>query len=146
MKLRPIFQRAMVVAGSVVLIPIVQAQSLDIAPGQWKKTLKMEKGGKTLMNQTLDACMTREGLDFQQFRNKFSGNKGICKLAEDEVTGKRLRVTIQCAGSTTRSTRASASASGSSPPTPTPSSIASMPRWRRRSSGRGRCSSVSASR
>jgi Protein of unknown function (DUF3617) len=104
MKLRLIFQRAMVVAGSIVLMPIVQAQSLDIAPGQWKKTLKMEKGGKTLMNQTLDACMTREGLDFQQFRNKFSGNKGICKLVEDEVTGKRLRVTIQCAGSTTRST------------------------------------------
>lgn len=104
MKLRPLMLRTMAVAGSIALAPIAQAQSLEIAPGQWKKTLKMEKGGKTLMNQTLDACMTREGLDFQQFRNKFAGNKGVCKLAEDEVTGKRVRVTIQCAGSTTRST------------------------------------------
>lgn len=104
MKLRPMMLQAMVVAGSITVVPIVQAQSLDIAPGQWKKTLKMEKGCRTLMNQTLDACMTREGLDFQQFRNKFGGNKGVCKLTEDEVTGKRVRVTIQCAGSTTRST------------------------------------------
>jgi hypothetical protein len=104
MKLAKLLLQAIAGVGLAALVSIAHAQVLDIKPGQWKKTLKMEKGGKVLMEQTLDACMTRENLDFQQLRSKFGGNKGVCKLIEDEVTTTRVKVTMQCTGSTTRST------------------------------------------
>jgi hypothetical protein len=91
-------------AALLLVMPAAQAQVLDIKPGHWKKTIRMEKGGKVTMDQTLDACMTRENLDFQQTRSKFGGNKGVCKLTEEEVTGTRVKVVMQCMGSTTRST------------------------------------------
>lgn len=91
-------------AALLLVVPAAQAQVLDIKPGHWKKTIRMEKAGKVTMDQTLDACMTRENLDFQQMRSKFGGNKGVCKLTEEEVTGTRVKITMQCLGSTTRST------------------------------------------
>jgi Protein of unknown function (DUF3617) len=93
-----------VTAACVSFLAPAHAQVLDIKPGHWKKTIRMEKGGKVTMDQTLDACLTRENLDFQQMRNKFGGNKGVCKLTEEEVTGMRVKVVMQCMGSTTRST------------------------------------------
>lgn len=104
MKLATLLLQAVAGGAFAVVASVASAQVLDIKPGQWKKTLRMEKGGKVLMDQTLDACMTRENLDFQQLRNKFGGNKGVCKLIEDEVTTTRLKVTMQCTGSTSRST------------------------------------------
>ncbi len=102
---RPL-RRVLCAAATALLLvmPAAQAQVLDIKPGHWKKTIRMEKGGKVTMDQTLDACMTRENLDFQQLRDKFGGNKGVCKLVEEEVTGTRVKITMQCMGSTTRST------------------------------------------
>lgn len=91
--------------GLAALASIAHAQVLDIKPGQWKKTLRMDKGGKTIMNETLDACMSAENLDFQVLKKKFAApGPAACKLIEDEVTTTRLKVTIQCMGSTTRST------------------------------------------
>jgi hypothetical protein len=104
MKLAKLLLQAIAGVGCAALASVAYAQVLDIKPGHWKKTLRMEKGGKVLMEQTLDACMTRENLDFQQLRDKFGGNKGVCKLIEDEVTTTRVKVTMQCTGSTTRST------------------------------------------
>jgi hypothetical protein len=104
MKLAKVLLQLIAGVGFTVLASVACAQVLDIKPGQWKKTLKMEKGGKVLMEQTLDACMTRENLDFQQLRNKFGGNKGVCKLTEEEVTTTRVKVTMHCTGSTSRST------------------------------------------
>lgn len=104
MKLARVLLQGIAGVGFAALASVAYAQVLDIKPGQWKKTLRMEKGGKVLMDQTLDACMTRENLDFQQLRNKFGGNKGACKLIEDEVTTTRVKVTMQCTGSTSRST------------------------------------------
>jgi hypothetical protein len=101
-----LLRSALCLAGAALLLvmPAAQAQVLDIKPGHWKKTIRMEKGGKVTMDQTLDACMTAENLDFQQMRKKFGGNKGVCKLTEEEVTGTRVKVVMQCMGSTTRST------------------------------------------
>ncbi len=87
-----------------LVVSVAQAQVLDVKPGHWKKTIRMEKGGKVTMNETLDACMTRENLDFDVLRKKFGDNKGVCKLIEEEVTGTRQKITLQCMGSTTRST------------------------------------------
>jgi flagella basal body P-ring formation protein FlgA len=57
------------------------------------------------MNQALDACMSAENLDFQVLKKKFAApGPAACKLIEDEVTTTRVKVTIQCTGSTTRST------------------------------------------
>jgi hypothetical protein len=105
MKLAKMLLQAIAGVGIAALASIAQAQVLDIKPGQWKKTLKMEKGGKVLMDQTLDACMTAENLDFQQMRKMFGvKSPAACKLTEDEVTTTRVKVTVQCTGSTTRST------------------------------------------
>lgn len=92
------------VAALLFVLPAAEAQVLDVKPGHWKKTIRAEKGGKVTMNETLDACLTPEALDFNALRRKFAGNKGICKLVEEDVTPRRQRVTMQCMGSTTRST------------------------------------------
>ncbi len=104
MKPRPLLVQCAAIAACAVFLQSAHAQVLDIKPGHWKKTIRMEKAGKVTMDQTLDACMTRENLDFQQMRNKFGGNKGVCKLTEEEVTGTRVKIVMQCMGSTTRST------------------------------------------
>lgn len=105
MKLTRLLLQAIAGVGLVAIASVACAQVLDIKPGQWKKTLRMEKGGKVLMEQTLDACMTRENLDFQVLKKKFAApGPAVCKLIEDEVTTTRVKVTVQCTGSTTRST------------------------------------------
>jgi hypothetical protein len=104
MALTKLLLQAVAGVGFAALASIAHAQVLDIKPGQWKKTLKMEQGGKVLMQQTLDACMTRENLDFQVLKKKFVPGAAACKLIEDEVTTTRVKITVQCTGSTSRST------------------------------------------
>ncbi|MCS6921650.1 MAG: DUF3617 family protein [Elioraea sp.] len=104
MKLATLLLQAIAGGAFAAVMSDAQAQVLDIKPGHWKKTIRMEQGGKVTMDRTLDACMTAESLDFQQMRKKFGGNKGVCKLTEEEVTGTRVKVVMQCMGSTTRST------------------------------------------
>jgi hypothetical protein len=105
MKLTRLLLQAIASVGFAALAPVAHAQVLDIKPGQWKKTLRMDKDGKTIMNQSLDACMSAENLDFQVLKKKFAApGPAACKLIEDEVTSTRVKVTIQCTGSTTRST------------------------------------------
>ena len=104
MKLASLLLQAIAGVGFAALASVAYAQVLDIKQGQWKKTLRMEQGGKTIMNQTVEACMSTENLDFRLLKTKFAPGPDACKLIEDEVTTTRVKVTLQCKGSTTRST------------------------------------------
>lgn len=82
--------------------PSAQAQTLDIKPGLWKKTLTVESGGSTVMNSTIDACLTADQLDTQKTFQKLSQSPD-CKVTRQEASPKRLAVTLQCKGMTAES-------------------------------------------
>lgn len=78
------------------------AQSLDIKPGLWKKTLKVESGGTTVMNSTIDACLMADQLDTQKTLQKLQQSPA-CKVTRQQASSKRLAVTLQCKGMTAES-------------------------------------------
>ena len=77
------------------LATTVPAQSLDIKPGLWKKAMKMETGGKTVMNSTLDACLTAEDLDLKKSTDKLLRSPS-CKVLKQDISPKAIKVVLQC--------------------------------------------------
>ena len=72
-----------------------QAQSLDIKPGLWEKTLQVEAGDGTAMHSTTDACITAERLDTKKTLQKLQQSRA-CKVTRQEASPKRLAFTLQC--------------------------------------------------
>jgi hypothetical protein len=95
MKLDP--RAALSIAAAVVLglATVASADSLDIKPGLWKKSLKVVTGGRTVMDTTIDACLTADDLDLKKTAEKLTQSPS-CKVTEQELTPKRLKVVIQC--------------------------------------------------
>jgi hypothetical protein len=87
--------RAFATALMLGLAATAQSQSLDIKPGLWKKTLKMETGGRTVMDTTIDACMTTDDLDLKKTAAKMAQSPS-CKMTQQELTPKRIKVVLQC--------------------------------------------------
>ena len=77
------------------LAATAQSQSLDIKPGLWKKTMKMETGGRTVMDTTIDACMTTDDLDLKKTAAKMAQSPS-CTMTQQELTPKRIKVVLQC--------------------------------------------------
>jgi len=77
------------------LVAVAQAQSLAVEPGLWKKALKMQTGGHTVMDSTIDVCMTADDLDLKKTAEKLTQSPS-CKVTEQELTPKRLRVVLSC--------------------------------------------------
>lgn len=84
--------RAVLLLGFATAAP---AQSLDIKPGLWKKSMKMETGGKTVMNSTLDACLAAEDLDLKKSTEKLSRSPS-CKVLKQDLSPKAIKVVVQC--------------------------------------------------
>jgi hypothetical protein len=95
MKINTLSVRAFATALMLGLAATAQAQSLDIKPGLWKKTMKMETGGRTVMDTTIDACMTADDLDLKKTAAKMAQSPS-CKVTQQELTPKRLKVVLQC--------------------------------------------------
>ena len=77
------------------LATLAPAQSLDVKPGLWKKSLKMETGGKTVMNSTVDACLQAEDLDLRKSAEKLSRSPS-CKVLKQDLSPKAFKATVQC--------------------------------------------------
>jgi hypothetical protein len=77
------------------LVAVAQAQSLAVKPGLWKKALKMETGGRTVMDSTIEVCMTADDLDLKKTAEKLTQSPS-CKVTEQELTPKRLKVVLSC--------------------------------------------------
>ena len=95
MVLNKVSLRALWAALLLGVSTIVPAQSLDIKPGLWKKSMKMETGGKTVMNSTLDACLAAEDLDLKKSTEKLSRSPS-CKVLKQDLSPKAIKVVIQC--------------------------------------------------
>jgi hypothetical protein len=95
MKITALSVRAFATTLMLGLAATAQSQSLDIKPGLWKKTLKMETGGRTVMDTTIDACMTTDDLDLKKTAAKMAQSPS-CKMTQQELTPKRIKVVLQC--------------------------------------------------
>ena len=95
MKINTLSVRAFATSLMLGLAATAQAQSLDIKPGLWKKTMKMETGGRTVMDTTIDACMTADDLDLKKTAAKMAQSPS-CKVLQQELSPKRLKVVLQC--------------------------------------------------
>jgi Protein of unknown function (DUF3617) len=87
--------RAFATALMLGLVATAQSESLDIKPGLWKKTTKMETGGRTVMETTIDACMTSDDLDLNKTAQKMAQSPS-CRVAQQELTPKRVKIVLQC--------------------------------------------------
>jgi hypothetical protein len=85
------------------LAGLALAEALDIQPGLWKKTLKVETGGRTVMDSTIDACLTADDLDLQKTATKLAQSPS-CKVVQQQLTPQRLEVVLQCKGMRIEST------------------------------------------
>jgi hypothetical protein len=83
------------IATLFALVSVAQAQSLALKPGLWKKAVKMETGGRTVMDSTMEVCMTADDLDLKKTAEKLTQSPS-CKVTEQELTPKRLRVVLSC--------------------------------------------------
>lgn len=85
------------IAASLVLglAGAAHAESLDIKAGLWRKTLKVETGGRTVMNSTIDACLTADDLDLEKTAAKLA-QSASCKVVQQELSPRRIRVVLQC--------------------------------------------------
>jgi hypothetical protein len=82
-------------AAALGFAAMAQSESLDIRPGLWKKTTKMETGGRIVMDTTIDACMTADDLDLTKTAQKLAKSPS-CKVTQQELTPTRLKVVLQC--------------------------------------------------
>jgi hypothetical protein len=57
--------------------------------------MKMETGGRTVMDTTIDACMTIDDLDLKKTAAKMAQSPS-CKITQQEMTPKRIKVVLQC--------------------------------------------------
>jgi hypothetical protein len=55
----------------------------------------MQTGGRTVMDSTIDACMTADDLDLKKTAEKLAQSPS-CKVTEQELTPERLRVVLSC--------------------------------------------------
>jgi hypothetical protein len=95
MKITALSVRAFATALMLGLAATAQSQSLEIKPGLWKKTMKMETGGRTVMDTTIDACMTTDDLDLKKTAAKMAQSPS-CKMTQQELTPRRIKVVLQC--------------------------------------------------
>jgi hypothetical protein len=95
MKIHALTVHAIPTALMLGLAAIAQAQSLDINPGLWKKTVKMETGGRTVLDSTVDACLTADDLDLQKTATKLA-QAPSCKVLQQDLSPKKLKVVLQC--------------------------------------------------
>jgi Protein of unknown function (DUF3617) len=95
MKITALSVRAFATALMLGLAVTAQSQSLEIKPGLWKKTMKMETGGRTVMDTTIDACMTTDDLDLKKTAAKMAQSPS-CKMTQQELTPRRIKVVLQC--------------------------------------------------
>lgn len=103
MKINILSVRAFASALLLALATTAQAQSLDIKPGLWKKTTKMETGGRIVMDTTVDVCMTADDLDLNKTAQKLA-QAPSCKVTQQELTSKLAKMTLQCEGMLAEST------------------------------------------
>jgi hypothetical protein len=95
MALNTVSRQAVWAALLLGVATLTPAQSLDIRPGLWKKSMKMETGGKAVMNSTLDACLTAEDLDLKRSTDKLSRSPS-CKVLKQDLSPKAIKVVVQC--------------------------------------------------
>jgi hypothetical protein len=57
--------------------------------------MKMETGGKTVMNSTVDACMGAEDIDLKKTAAKLASSPS-CKVVKQELSPKAVKVALQC--------------------------------------------------
>jgi hypothetical protein len=86
---------AIAIALMLGLAAIAQSQSLDIKPGLWKKKMTMETGGRTVMDSTIEACMTADDLDLKKTADKLTQSPS-CKVVQQDLSPNRLTVVLQC--------------------------------------------------
>jgi hypothetical protein len=87
--------QAIAIALMLGLAAIAQSQSLDIKPGLWKKKMTMETGGRTVMDSTIEACMTADDLDLKKTADKLTQSPS-CKVVQQDLSPNRLTVVLQC--------------------------------------------------
>jgi hypothetical protein len=95
MKMHALTVQSIPIALMLGLAAIAQAQSLDIKPGLWKKTVKMETGGRTVLDSTIDACLTADDLDLQKTAARLT-QAPSCKVLRQDLSPKQLKVVLQC--------------------------------------------------
>jgi hypothetical protein len=95
MKFDSLFVQALATALMLGLAATAQAQSLDIKPGLWKKKMTMETGGRTVLDSTIEACMTVDDLDLKKTAEKLTQSPS-CKIVQQDLSPKRLSVVLQC--------------------------------------------------
>lgn len=95
MKIDTLGVQALAIALMLGLVPAAQSQSLDIKPGLWKKKMTMETGGRTVMDSTIEACLTADDLDLGKTAEKLTRSPS-CKVVQQDLSPKRLTVVLQC--------------------------------------------------
>ena len=91
MKINTLSVRAFATTLMLGLAATAQSQSLDIELGFWKKTMKMEIDGRTVMDTTIDACLIADDLDLKKTAAKMAQSPS-CKVMQQELSPKRLKV------------------------------------------------------
>ena len=95
MKIHSFIVQALATALMLGLAATAQAQSLDIKPGLWKKKMTMETGGRTVMDSTIEVCMTTDDLDLKKTAAKLTQSP-TCKVMQQDLSPKKLTVILQC--------------------------------------------------
>jgi hypothetical protein len=95
--------RAFATALMLGLVATAQSESLDIKPGLWKKTTKMETGGRIVMDTTVDVCMTTDDLDLNKTAQKLA-QVPSCRVTQQELTSKLAKMSLRCEEMLTEST------------------------------------------
>jgi hypothetical protein len=74
---------------------VATAQSLDVKPGLWKKTVKTQTGGRTVVDSTVDTCLTAADLDLPRVAARLA-EAPSCKVLLQDLSPKYLKVILQC--------------------------------------------------
>jgi len=94
---QPCTARAFAIALALLLGPVAVAttQSLDVKPGLWKKAVKTQRGGRTVLDSTVDTCLTATDLELSRTAARLA-QAPACKILLQDLSPTRLKVILQC--------------------------------------------------
>ena len=95
MKIDTLMVQALAIVLMLGLVVTAQAQSLDIKPGLWEKRVTMETGGRTVMDSTIEACLTADDLNLKKTAEKLA-RLPSCKVLQQDLSRKTLTVVLRC--------------------------------------------------